>query len=319
MSFDWNQARAFIATAETGSFSGAARALHQTQPTIGRQVAALEEAMNVVLFERVGRKLIITPAGQDILEHLRDMSDAAMRAEMTASGRSQAISGEVCVSVTDLFAAYVMPSLVLGMRDLFPQIKIEVLASNSLSDLQRHEADIAVRHVRPTQPDLIARKVRESDGRLFANKKYLEKLGALATKDDLKRAEYIGMGTVEESVGFMKHWEIEVDETHLRTRSGSGVASWEMARAGLGIMPMSSDLAALFPEMVDIPIANLEPVEVPYWLTTHRELHSSRRIRLVFDYLAEALAQPDLPSVAYGRSATVAGSKSNPAMQAQFA
>ena len=109
LGFDWNQARAFLVTAEEGSFSAAARALGLTQPTLGRQVAGLEEALDVVLFERIGRRLELTPAGRDVLDHFRAMGEAALSASLAATGRSEAVSGEVAVSVTDIFASYTMP------------------------------------------------------------------------------------------------------------------------------------------------------------------------------------------------------------------
>jgi len=76
VSFDWNQARAFLATVEEGSMSAAARALGQTQPTLGRQIAALEEDLGVVLFERVGRTLVLTPSGRELVEHVKAMYEA---------------------------------------------------------------------------------------------------------------------------------------------------------------------------------------------------------------------------------------------------
>ncbi|MBL8946789.1 MAG: LysR family transcriptional regulator, partial [Myxococcales bacterium] len=75
--FDWNRARAFLLTAEEGSFSAAGRALGIAQPTIGRQVAALEEELGVTLFERVGSALVLTAAGLDLVEHVRAMGNAA--------------------------------------------------------------------------------------------------------------------------------------------------------------------------------------------------------------------------------------------------
>ena len=95
LSFDWNQIRAFLATAETGSFSGAARALRSTQPTVGRQVAALEESLGLVLVERSGRGLMLTQAGRDLLEQVRKMGDAALNISLVADGQSNALSGKV--------------------------------------------------------------------------------------------------------------------------------------------------------------------------------------------------------------------------------
>lgn len=295
LTFDWNQARAFLVTAELGSFSAAARALGMAQPTLGRQVAGLEEELDIVLFERIGRKLELTPAGKAMLEHVRQMGEGAIAARLTAAGRAESVSGDVCVSVTDIFAIYSMPIIVGELRAKAPDIRLKVLASNDLSDLQRREADIAVRHVAPTQPDLIAKKVREAKGYLYCAQSYLEKVGPLVELKDIKKVDLIGIGDDRQLTDFMrKTWGLDVDENSVKVSGESGIAGWEMARHGLGVVPMSEDLAAYFPNMVRV-FPQLEPVPVPYWLTTHRELHSSKRIRLVFDHLAEAISRKMLP------------------------
>jgi len=266
MTFDWNQARAFLVTAETGSFSAAARELNMTQPTLGRQVAGLEDALDLVLFERIGRKLALTPAGQDLLEHMRVMGEAANRASLIASGRAESVAGDVCVSVTDMFAHYVMPVIVADLRRLAPQIRIQVLASNDLSDLQRREADIAVRHVAPTQPELISRKVREGKGRLYASQAYIDRKGPFDTVASLAAADFIAMGDEREMLHFMQNWGLPITKDHLRVLTDSGLTGWEMGRAGLGVTAMMDDLAVGF-----------------------------QRIRLVYDRLGELLSAKDLP------------------------
>lgn len=292
--FDWNQARAFIVTAETGSFSAAARALNMTQPTIGRQVAGLEQALDLVLFERIGRKLALTPVGRDLLEQMRGMGEAANLASLVAFGGAKSVAGDVCVSVTDIFSLYAMPQIVADLQKIAPQIRLKVLASNDLSDLQRRDADIAVRHIAPTQPELISRKVRETKGRLYASQAYLNRHGPITNEDDVKSADFIGIGGSEDLLPFLQNWGLPVTSANLRVLAGSGPTGWEMARQGLGIAPMTDDLACHFPEM-KVVLPQLEPVPVPYWLTTHRELHSSKRIRLVYDRMAEILSQPELP------------------------
>ena len=294
IAFDWNHARAFLATAETGSFSAAARALDTTQPTVGRQVAALEAELGVVLFERIGRRLELTPGGRDLLVHLRAMGTAASAAGLAATGRAESVSGEVCVSVTDFFAVYSMPAVAAELRRLAPQVRLRVLADNTLSDLQRREADIAIRHVTPTQQELVTRKVRETRGRLYAARRYLDRLGPLRSPADLAGAEFIDLGDENELLRFLHAWDLPVTKDDIVLLGNSGPAGWELARQGLGIVPMSEDLARHFPEM-EVVLPELAPVAVPYWLTSHRELRSSRRIRLVYDHLADVLSRPELP------------------------
>ena len=100
INFDWNQARAFLVTAEEGSLTAAARALDLTQPTLGRQVAALERSLGLVLFERVGRGLELTQAGLELLDHIRAMGDAANRVSLAASGQSESVEGQVCITAS---------------------------------------------------------------------------------------------------------------------------------------------------------------------------------------------------------------------------
>lgn len=293
--FDWNQARAFLVTAETGSFSAAARALALTQPTLGRQVAALEEALGVTLFERIGRKLELTPAGRDLLDHVRGMGETAARLSLSASGHAQDISGPVCVSVTDIFAAFVMPHVIAELQEIAPLIVIEVLASNTLSDIQRREADIAVRHVRPEQPDLIARKIRDSAGRLYASSAYLQRIGRPQRPEDLLDATFIGLGDNAEMLRFLNGvMGLTLGERNFRLASENGIVAWQMVRVGLGVGAMTEDLARIT-SGVECVLPQLTPVPVPYWLTTHRDLHTSRRIRLVYDLMADVLNRPVLP------------------------
>ena len=141
--FDWNQTRGFLATAETGSLSAAARKLGLTQPTLSRQVAALEEELGVTLFERVGKKLALTDTGLELLDHARQMGTAADAIALSATGRSQAVEGRVSVSASDGIAVHLVPPILTRIRREAPQIQVEVVASNELSDIRRREADIA--------------------------------------------------------------------------------------------------------------------------------------------------------------------------------
>src|SRR5258707_11605252 len=139
LNFDWNRARAFLVTAEEGSLSAAARALGMAQPTLGRQVDALEEELGVVLFERVGRGLTLTPGGVDLLEHVRAMGDAANRMSLAAAGQSQEIEGTISIAASEVYAAMLLPPILLRLRREHPGIQIEIVASTRASDLRRRE------------------------------------------------------------------------------------------------------------------------------------------------------------------------------------
>jgi len=289
VSFDWNQVRAFLATVEEGSLSGAARVLRLTQPTLGRQVAALEEALDVVLFDRIGRSLVLTPSGLELLDHVRDMGDAANRISLAATGRSQAIEGLVRITASHATSAYVLPPILKRLRDLAPGIEVEVVATNALRDLRHREADIAIRHVRPDHPDLIARLVRDTSAHLYASAAYLDVMGRPATPEDVSRCDFIGFEANDRLLTGLNALGLSLTRRNFRLVSDNGSVAWEMVRQGLGVGVMMREIADVTPEVEQI-LPELDPIPVPVWLATHRELNTSRRIRLVYDLLAEALA-----------------------------
>lgn len=290
IAFDWNQARAFLATAEEGSLSAAARALDLTQPTIGRQVAALETELGVMLFERVGRSLTLTQSGIELLDHVRDMAEAANRISLTASGQSRTIEGQVRITASDMMSAYILPPALKQLRAVAPLLEIDLVATNDIRDLLRREADIAIRHVRPEQPDLIARLVREETAHFYAAQSYLEVHGIPTVTGGLAQHDFISFGDNDRMLEYLKPLGMGLTRDNFRLGSEAGVVAWEMVRNGLGITVMSAEIAAKFAGIERV-LDEIDPFVFPVWLTTHRELHTSRRIRLVFDLLADFLSK----------------------------
>lgn len=289
--FDWNRARAFLVTAEEGSLSAAARALGMTQPTLGRQVDALEQELGVVLFQRAGRGLVLTPIGLDLLEHVRSMGDAAGRLSLTASGQAQSIEGTVCITASEAIAAFSLPPIVERLRREAPGIEIELVASNTPSDLRRREADIAIRNFRPTQPDLVAKKVRDDAVRLYASPLYIERVGEPKTADDLAAADFIGFDSTSALLDALNALGLTLRPRNIPVIAGSHLVLWELVKRGVGIGVMPEDIGDAEPAVRRV-LPSLDPIVVPLWITAHRELNTSRRIRMVFDLLAAELARP---------------------------
>jgi len=287
--FDWNRARAFLVTAEEGSLSAAARALEMTQPTLGRQVTALEEQLGVILFERVGRRLALTPSGIDLLEHVQSMGKAAGRVSLAATGQSQSIEGNVCISASEIHASYLLPPIIAKLHQAEPGITIEIVSSNAASDLQRREADIAIRSFRPTQPELISRKIKDVDAPLYAAKSYLNRLGVPKTPDDLQGAEFITIGDIDRYLNGLNELGLKLTKRNFPIQSESHIVHWELVKRGLGIGIVPEDIGDA-EALVERVLPDLKPISFPIWLTSHRELKTSKRIRLVFDLLVEELA-----------------------------
>ncbi|MEM7634613.1 MAG: LysR family transcriptional regulator [Pseudomonadota bacterium] len=286
--FDWNRARAFLVTAEEGSLSAAARALGMAQPTLGRQVRAFEEEVGVLLFERIGNGLKLTSSGLELVEHVRAMGEAAGRVSLTASGQSQQVEGLVCITATEVTAAFVLPPIVAKLRAAEPGITVEVVATNNVSDLRRREADIAIRAGRPTDPDLIARKLRGHSLSLYASESYLEQIGNPQTSDELLRAEFLGFEQSEQYIDGLNQLGLKVTSQHFPIICSNHIVQWQMVKQGVGVGVMLSQVADAEPG-VQQAAPWLPAFEIEVWLVAHRELNTSRRVRLVFDFLAKEL------------------------------
>jgi DNA-binding transcriptional LysR family regulator len=288
--FDWNQMRAFLATVERGSLSAAARELGLTQPTLSRQIAALEQALDLLLFERVGRRLVLTTAGGQLVEQVKIMRAAADRIGLAASGQSQASEGLVRITSSDIVAAYLLPPVLARLREIAPGIVVEVIASSSIDDLMRREADIAIRHVQPDHPDLIARRCPDSAVMIYAASTLLDRLGRPGKAAALAEAPFVGFVQGESLVAELNARGVMVTQENFRWITNSFVASLEMVRQGLGMGVMFSEVAELVPGL-ECVLPGMKPIAAPMWLVAHRELQSSKRIRLVFDLLVEAFSR----------------------------
>ncbi len=286
--FDWNRARAFLVTAEEGSLSAAARALGMTQPTLGRQVSALEQELDVVLFERVGQGLVITPVGLELAEHVRAMGQAASRLSLAASGKSQSIEGNICISASEVYTVFLLPPIVARLRQLEPKIRVELVATNDTSDLSRREADIAIRNFQPTQNELIARKIRDDTARMYATPEYLRKLGQPQSASDFSHASFVSFDATGMLIDELNRRGFQLDAANFPILTDSYIAHWELVKQGLGIGLMPEKIGDAEP-LLERALADFA-VDFPIWLTTHRELRSSRRVRIVYDLLAEMLA-----------------------------
>jgi DNA-binding transcriptional LysR family regulator len=289
--FDWNKARAFLVTAEEGSLSAAARALGMAQPTLGRQVDGLEQELGIVLFERVGRGLTLTPSGLELLEHVREMGKAAGRVSLTAMGQSQALEGTISISASETYAAVLLPPIVAKLRIAEPGIHVEIVVSNHASDLLRREADIAIRNFRPTEPDLIAKKIGMADAVLYAAPSYIARLGHPKTPYDLRNADFVNMDRTGMMLKGLNGLGLGLTEANFPLLTENYIVMWELVKQGAAIGVLDAYIGDADPDVVRV-LPDLEPIKFPIWLVAHRELTTSRRIRRVYDFLIEELKRP---------------------------
>lgn len=286
---DWNHLRAFHMTANTGSLSAAARKLGLTQPTLSRQVASLEEELEVDLFTRIGRRLELTQTGRELLDHMRTMGDAAEAVVLTANGRVQDVGGRVCISATDTFSAYVLPEIIETIRTQVPQITTVLNVANDQSNLHQLEADIAIRHAKPEQVGLVGQFIRNTHAHFYASQSWVEENGNPSDPSELEPTQLIGFGDTMRLSQYLSELGFCVDASDFRIVSDSAVVAWEMVKRGLGVAAMPQEVAMRTPGLVR-QFSDLPPLEVPIWLVTHQAMQASPRVRLVQGILAKELA-----------------------------
>ncbi len=287
----WDRLRVFVAAASEGSISGAARALGMSQPTAGRQVQALESELGVQLFSRTARGLALTETGMELLEHAQAMAGAANRLALAAEGRSESVAGVVRITASEVVATYTLPPILTRLHDAEPEIEIELVASNATENLLQREADIAVRMYRPTQADVIARSMGEIEAATFASEEYLARRGCPSKVEELLGHDVVGYDRADIIIRGFRAVGVDVDRRFFAFRSDDQVVAWRMVVEGFGIGFMQGWIGDAEPRVRRI-LPELDLAPMPMWLTAHSELKTNRRIRRVYDFLAEELALP---------------------------
>ena len=286
--FDWSLVRSFLAVLEQGSLLAAARQLQSSQPTIGRHVTELESQLGLVLFERTGRGLLPTEAALRLAESARAMQLGADALARSVMGADHSVSGTVRITASQPVSCYVLPPLLAQMRLSLPDVQVEVVASNAVSNLLRREADIAVRMVQPEQATVIARRIGKVALRACAHQDYLRRRGMPRQPADLLEHHLIGGDRNDETLKGFAAAGSPVTREHFAFRTDDLIVVWEAVRAGLGIGFVSEYQIRTDPAVIPLlPKLKIQPL--PVWLAVHKEVRTSKRIRAVYDFLAEAL------------------------------
>ena len=284
---DWTVLRSFLAVADAGSLSGAARALGQSQPTLGRHIASLEASLNLALFTRTARGFALSGAGADLLPHARAMKAAAQALSLAAAGRDADISGTVRITASQIMATYILPTMLADLRQREPQIDIELVSSDTTENLLFREADIAVRMYRPTQLDLITLHLADIPLGLYAAKSYLDRVGRPTTTDGVLALDLIGFDRSDVMLQMLRGLGIPRLREDFPLRCDDQVVYWNLVRAGCGIGGMQCQVADADPVVERVaPFVTLP--SLPVWLTAPEALRQTPRIRRVFDHLTQA-------------------------------
>ncbi len=287
--FDWGLIRSFLAALDHGSLLGAARVLKTSQPTLGRHIAELENQLGVVLFERTGRGLVPTATALQLAESARGMEAGALQLARTLTGAQAQTLGTVRITASQPVAVQLLPPLLARMRVALPDIQVELVASNQVSNLLRREADIAVRMVRPDQGSLVAKKIGGVGVGAYAHRSYLARRNSLRQPTDLMQHDLIGSDTDTSILRGFQAMGYAVGPEAFALRTYDLVVQWQAVRAGLGIGFVADYMARSEPNVLRVLPGLLSIPALPMWLAVHREIRTNKRIRAVYDFLAEAL------------------------------
>ncbi len=289
---DWSLVQSFLAVADTGSLSAAARRLGRSQPTLGRQVQALEAELGVSLFDRHARGLRLSAVGQQLLPMARQMHAAMNQINLTAAGQAQRMEGTVRITASVFASHHVLPRILADIRAEEPAIRLELAATDTSENLLFREADIAVRMYRPQQADIVTRHVGDVPLCMCAARSYLDRAGRPSSSQELLQHDLVGFDANDMIIRAMQDRGLPVTRDSFTTRCDLQSAYWELIRAGCGIGFTQLQVAQSDPAIEIIPLDIDIPV-LPVWLAAPQAMRQTPRIRRVWDLLVRGL-QADL-------------------------
>lgn len=284
---DWSLVQALVAVAETGSLSGAARELGLTQPTVGRQIAAMEAALGIDLFHRRPRGMEPTSAALALLPAARAMRQAATELSLAAAGSAGATGGTVRITASVFASHHILPAILARLRAEAPEIALDLVPTDTTENLLFREADIAVRMYRPTQLDVVTRHIGTIDLSAFAAKAYLDRVGHPATPEEVLALDFVGYDRNDEMIRGFRAAGIDIDRDFFATRCDHQSTYFELLRAGCGAGFAQTAVGRAF-GLVELDIGvEIPPLEV--WLAAPQAIRHTPAVARVWDTLAGSL------------------------------
>lgn len=288
-SLDWTLVRAFVAVARGGSLSAAARDLHSSQPTVGRQIQNLQDALGVILFLRRPKGMVLTDDGERLLPFALQMMDAAGRFSMAATGTDMQKSGTVRLTASVFVAHYVLPRLLVDLRQKEPLIQIELVPTDASENLLYRDADIALRMYRPSQLDIVARHLTDIEIGIFAAKSYLDRRGSPTNPNEMLTHDIVGYDRNDLIIRAMRQFGWDVSPQDFSMRCDDQSTYWELVRAGCGIGFGQATVAQSDSNLVRL-FENLPIPSLPLWIAAPKAVRHTSRVAAVWDHLASSLS-----------------------------
>ncbi len=286
---DWSLIQSFLAVAESGSLSAAARESGHSQPTLGRHITTLEQDLGAPLFERHARGLTLSDTGASLLPMARQMRSAMNQITLTAAGLSQSLEGTVRITASVFASHHLLPPILARIRAAEPAIQLDLVPSDATENLLFREADIAVRMYRPTQLDIITRHITDQELGVFAARSYLERAGRPQSLKDILAHDLVGYDRNDLIVQTMNAMGWNVSRDDFAVRCDNQATYWELIRAGCGIGFSQISVGRRDPGVEELDFG-LDIPPLPVWLAAHQAMRQTPRVRRVWDLLAQHLS-----------------------------
>lgn len=286
---EWDDLQTFLAIAREGSLSGAARALKTTQPTMGRRLQALEQRIGARLLERHPRGYVLTSLGEQVLGNVERIEAEVLATEMAISGRDISLEGIVRVTTVDIIGARILAPAIAKMQCTHPKITVELNTDARSLNLNRREADLAIRMARFENNDLIVKKLGEIQAAFFASKSYLEKFGKPNSENSEKHTI---IQVLEDQAHLLeaKSLRDNFKDARIGMQTNSRETMIYGAKAGIGICCVPRFRAATESDLIEIDIGEpIAPREV--FLGVHKDMRHMPRIRAVIDAIVAGFAE----------------------------
>ncbi len=287
---DWDKLRIFHSVAEKGSLTHAGDVLHLSQSAVSRQIRALEESLNVTLFHRHARGLILTEQGELLFDATQAM---VKRLEATAArirDSEDEVFGELKVTTTTGFGTLWLAPRLARLYENYPSLKIDLMLEERVLDLPMREADEAIRMKEPSQADLIRKRLMHIRMRMYASPEYLTAHGTPEKMEDMSQHRLICQhpGTAQVAAGALLVAELMSHDipSILHVNNYFGVLQGVLNQLGVGILP--DYITEDFPHLVRV-LPEVESADVPVFLAYPEELRHSKRVAVFRDFVLDEI------------------------------
>ncbi|NVK30845.1 MAG: LysR family transcriptional regulator [Gammaproteobacteria bacterium] len=287
MNNNWTLWQYFLTVAERGSLNKAAQSLGISQPTLSRQIHSLEVAVGDSLFDRSTQGIKLTALGEKLIPNVLAMSQQAAQIARLCNGESEQIQGNLRLSVNEIFATDYLANLLKPYLETYPKVNLQIHVSNAAANLDKRDADLAIRMFSPTQQDVIAKRVGTVSGGFFASQDYLERHGTPADPMQLFEHRVAGMDRSPEFVDAAKKMGFNVKNEDFVVRTDFYPLHLAMAQRGAAIAVIHGKIAKRLGLVQVLPF--LQIPELPVYLVCHRDVQHNRRIRSMMDFLSAEL------------------------------